>query len=321
MPTLLDIAKRNGHDAIAGIIEDAAKATPEVTGLNPENGQAVPGVGDGRTIRGLNFKTLVRSSVPTVPFRNANAGGSNVSCTWDNKLVETFIMNPRWYADRAVADRSEDGPEMMMADEAAGVMQGAVQQLGRSFYYGRANSATPYFGDALGFNGLVEVYDATNMVVDAGGTTASTGSSVWAVKFGHNAVRWIWGANGELVPTDVEIRDVDDASGNPFSAYFQEMFVYPGLQVSSTRVVARIKKLTADSGKGLTDTLMNQLLEKFPVGIRPDVIFMTKRSRRQLRDSRTATSESGREAAQPMDFDGVPIVVTESLVDTEALTL
>lgn len=321
MPTLLDIAKRNGSDAVVGIVEDATKAVPEVSGIHPETMSAIPGVGDARTIRGINYKTLVRTAVPSVGFRDGNEGGSNVSSSWDNKLVETYIMNPRWYADRAIADRAEDGPEMVMADEAFGVMEGAIQQLGRSFFYGRANSASPYLGHAKGFNGLVEVYDSTNMVVDAGGTTADTGSSVWAVKFGPRAVRWVYGNNGDMEPTDVEIRDIDDSDGNPFSAYFQEMFMYPGLQVASTRVVARIKKLTEDSGKGLTDARMNAMLEKFPVGIRPDVIFMSKRSRRQLRDSRTATTESGREAAQPMDFDGIPIVPTESLIDTEALTL
>lgn len=316
--TILDIAKRNGSDAAVGIIEETTKAIPEVSGLHPDTGAAIPGVGDSRTIKGTSYKTLVRTGLPSVGFRDGNEGSTGVKSTWENRLVETFIMNPRWSVDKAIADKSEDGWQALMSDEAIGVVEAAFQQCGKQFYYGRN---TTYGGHAKGFNGLIDVYDSTNMVVDAGGTTADTGSSVWAVKFGPQAVRWVYGNDGNFEPTDVDVRDVNDASGNPYTAYFQELFGYPGLQISAPRYVARIKKLTADSGKGLTDARLNALLECFPVGVRPDVIFMTKRSRRQLRDARTATTESGREVQQPTDYDGIPICVTESLVNTEALTL
>jgi hypothetical protein len=316
--TILDIAKRNGSDAVVGIIEEATKAVPEVSGLHPETRIAIPGVADARTIKGTSYKTLVRTGIPTVGFRDANEGATGLKSTWANRLVETFIMNPRWTVDKAIADKSEDGWQMLMADEAFGVTEAAVLQLGRQFYYGRN---TTYNGHAKGFLGLLDVYDATNMVVDAGGTTAATGSSVWAVKFGPQAVRWVYGANGIMEPSEVETRDVNDASSNPYTAYFQEMCLYPGLQISSPRYVARLKKLTADSGKTLTDAKLSALMELFAVGVRPDALFMTKRSRRQLRDSRTATNDTGKEAPLPMDYDGVPIIVTESLSDVEALTL
>lgn len=318
--TLLDIAKRNGHDAIVGIIEETTKAVPEVSGFHPETGIAIPGVGDSRTIKGTSYKTLVRKTLPTVPFRDGNQGSTGVKSTWENRVVETFIMNPRWHVDKAVADKSEDGWQMLMADEAFGVVQAAFQTMGRQFYYGR-NTAAALNGDAKGFGGLIDVYDATNMVVDAGGTTVDTGSSVWAVKFGPQAVRWVWGANGAIDPTEVDQRDVLDSDNKPYTAYFQELFAYPGLQISSPRYIARIKKITEDSGKTLNDAKLSALMEKFPVGVRPDVIFMTKRSRRQLRDSRTATNDTGKEAPLPTDYDGVPIAVTESISITEPLTL
>lgn len=320
--TILDLAKRNGSDTVVGLIEESTRAVPEVSGVNAETGLVLPGVGDARTIVGTSYKTLIRTGIPAVAFRDANQGATGgVKSTYDNRLVETFIMNPRWHVDRAIADKSEDGWQMLMADEAFGVFQGAVRQLGRQFYYGRSAAGVLLGGDAKGFQGLIDVYDVTNRSVDAGGTTAATGSSVWAVKFGRNAVQWVYGANGSMDPTDVEIRDIRDASSNPFSAYFQEMFVYPGLQIGSPIYMARIRKLTEDSGCKLTDARLSALVEKFPVGIRPDALFMTPRSRRQLRDSRTATNDTGKEAPLPADYDGIPIVVTESLVNTEPLTL
>ena len=148
--TLLDIAKRNGHDAIVGIIEETTKAIPEVSGFHPETGIAIPGVGDSRTISGTSYKTLHRLTLPTVTFRNGNEGSTGIKSTWGNKIVETFIMNPRWHVDKAIADKSEDGWQMLMADEAFGVVQAGFQTLGRQFYYGR-NTAAALVGDASDF--------------------------------------------------------------------------------------------------------------------------------------------------------------------------
>lgn len=316
--TILDIAKRNGSDAVVGIIDETTRAVPEVSGMHPDTMSPIPGVADARTIRGINYKTLVRTGLPTVGFRDGNQGVDPTKSTYENRLVETYIMNPRWHVDKAIGDMAEDGWQALMSDEAFAHVQAAMQQLGRQFYYG---TNTTFGGAVKGFRGLLDFYDSTNMVVDAAGTTDSVASSVWAVKFGPQQTRWVWGNNGNLDPSEVDERDVEDSDGKRFTAYFQELLARPGLQFGDVRCVARIKKLTTDIGKGLTDTLMNQLLEKFPVGMRPDAFFMTKRSRRQLRDSRTATTESGRPASQPMDFDGIPIVPTESISNVETLAL
>ena len=50
----------------------------------------------------------------------------------------------------------------------------------------------------------------------------------------------------------------------------------------------------------------------------PDHLFMTKRSQRQLQDSRTATNATGAPAPLP-DFvcGNVPVEVTDSIISTE----
>ena len=318
MMTLLDIAKRNAGDAAVGLIDETSKAFPEISGASAINGVPVqiPGVGAARTIQGLNYKTLVRVGLPTVGFRKANAGTAQTKAQTENRLVETFIMNPRWGADKAVADRSEDGWEAAMADEADAHMTAAFVQLGKQFYYG---TDTTYGGHADGFPGLIDSVVSGN-VVDAGGTTATTGSSVWLVKFGRKFVQWVWGANGQLDLSDVELRDKSDGTNN-YTAYHQELTAYPGVQVGNVNAVVRIKKLTEDSGKGMTDALFAKALEKFPVGMTPDVAFMSRRSLRQLQASRTATNETGREAPFPTSAFNVPIAPTDWIYDIEALTL
>lgn len=303
--TLLDIAKANGNDAVVGLIDETTKAHPELSGVA------------ARTIRGINYRTLVRTGLPTVAFRNANEGTVASKATHENRLVECFIASPRWTADVAVADRYEDGAAAFMALEAGAQMEAAMQLLARQFYYGTTSGV----GDAKGHPGLVQMYDATNNVVDAGGTTASTGSSVWLIKSGPRDISWVYGNNGELSPSDVDIRDVLDGSGNPYNAYVQTMDFYPGLAMHSLRSAVRIKKLTEDSGKGLTDDLIADALSKFEVGIVPDMILMTRRSHKQLQNSRTATNPTGAPAPFPTEAFGVPIKLTDGILNTESLTL
>jgi hypothetical protein len=302
MLTLLDIAKANGSDAVAGLIDETSKAHPELTR------------GAARTIKGINYKTLVRIGLPTVGFRDANTGVASTKASHENRLVETFIMNPRWQSDKAVADRYEDGAAAYIALEASAHMEAGMQTLAKQFYYGRSSP-----GDAKGYPGLVDSVDA-GMVVDAGGTTASTASSVWAVKFGAKDVIWVWGNNGALDPTEIDERDAEDADGNKFTAYHQELLAYPGVQVGSIRSIGRIRDLTEDAGKGLTDTLIADLLSKFEAGIVPDVLFATRRSLKQLRASRTATNATGAPAPIPTESFGIPIEVTDAILDTEALS-
>lgn len=321
MLTLLDIAKRNAADPAVGLIDETYTVHPEISGMTMFLGMptTIPNVGDSRTIRGQNYKTLVRTALPSVAFRNANEGVVPTQATHENRQVDTYILNPRWQADKAVADRSEDGPEAMIADEAAAHMMASLKILAQCFYYGNVATASQLVADAKGFPGLLQSY-STTYEVDAGGTTAGTGSSVWAVKFGRQAVQWVWGENGMLELSDVELRDAEDADGNKFTAYHQELLAYPGLQVASTRAIGRIKDLTEDSGKTLTDDMIADLLSKFEVGWKPDVLFMTRRSLKQLRASRTATNSTGAPAPFPTESHNVPIAVTDSLRDTEVLT-
>lgn len=312
MPNLLTIAKLNGSDKVAGLIEESQAAHPEISGII--GGAAIPNVGWGRTIRGTQYKTLIRTGLPTVAFRNVNEGASASGSTFENRLVETFVLNPRFEVDKAVADAYEDGWEAFLALEASGQMEAAMRLLASQFYYGRA-------GDAKGHPGLIDSYDATNYVVDAGGTTATTGSSVWLVKFGPQDVAWVFGQDGGLSIDDVRVESITDGSSNRYTAYVQELLAYVGVQVGSVNSVCRIKKLTADSGKGLTDDLIYDALSKFPAGIVPDAIFMSRRSQKQLRESRTATNATGAPAPIPREVEGIPIAVTDAISNTEALSL
>ena len=305
--TLLDIAKANGSDQVVGMIDETIKAHPEIS------------IGAARTIKGLNYKTLVRTGLPTVGFRAAGSGTVAGKAAYENRLIETYIMNPRWECDKAIADAYEDGAAMYIAMDATSMLEAAMIALCKQFYYGTGN-------DALGFPGLIAAYDSANMVVDAGGTTEDTCSSVWGVKFGPKFVNWVYGNNGQLTLSELTEQvitpDPVNAPTARLTMYCQELLARPGLQVGNLRVVGRIKKLTEDAGHTLTDGHLGKLYAKFPVGLKPDVFFMSRRSAEQLRASRTAVNPTGQEAPYPENWNNtVKIEQTDSISDIEKLAL
>lgn len=300
MVTLLDIANSHGSEGLSALVEEVVKAVPEIQ------------MGDARPIKGLAYKQNVRTALPGGSFRNANEGTTPGKSTFEERLFNCYIANPVWTCDKAVADIHEDGAAAYIATEGMGITQGQFIHVGKQFYYGTGN-------DAKGFPGLEAMYDATNMTVDATGGAGSNGSSVWFVKWGPMGVQWLYGNNASLNLSDVKEIVETASDGKVLTKYHQEMLAWVGLKLASLNSVVRIKNLTTANGKTLTDGLMADAMAKFPVGYAPDAIFMSRRSLSQLRKSRTATTETGKEVPLPQDFDGIPIIRSDSILDTEVI--
>lgn len=321
LPTLLDIAKINGAtEGLVALFDEAARVAPEVTGMTYRMGRPiqVDGVGGSRTIRGTQYKTLIRTALPTAQYRAANAGVTPTKSSYENRLVECMIMDLQFQADKAVADANEDGAAMYLAEEAQAELTAAFMQQAKVFYYGR--NAT--FGDVQGHPGLIDAVDAS-LVVDAGGTTDNVASSLWAVTFGQQYVQWVYGNNAPFQLADPRIQTIADPNDSTkfLTAYVQNLTYWAGLQVKHKFAVGRIKKLTTDSGKGLTDALIGSLVSKFPAAYTPAVFFASRRSIEQLRASRTATTTTGKEADVPVDWQGIPIIPTDAISNIETLAL
>ncbi len=297
--SMLDIAIMNAPtEGIADLVEEAAETHPEWT------------VGSARTINGRNYQTLVRTGVPSVAFRDANEGTAETKGTYENRLVQTAIMNPEWSVDKAVADSAEDGAEALIAVEAAALLEGALQTLCSQFYYGTSN-------DAKGFQGFTQLVDSS-MEYDAGGDSNKT--SVWGVRFGPGHVQWLLGNGGQVAVEPVEEVRLEDSSGNPYRAYWQDLICYPAVQVKSRYSIGRIKQIEEDTNT-LDDDMIDELVALWPEGTQPDAIFMNGRSHMQLKQSRTATNATGAPAPWPTEADGkagtIPIYVTPALTNSE----
>ena len=307
---LLDIAKLNGSDTIVGLIEETLTYAPEV--------QIMP----ARTIRGTSYKIASRVSYPGVGFRAANEGSTPTKSEFENQLIECYILSGAVQADVAVARAYEDGEQAWKDIESVGVMRQAMIELGSQVIYGTSHQAK-------GFPGLQAIHTAFNsgLVVDAGGTSAGTGSSVYGINTDTQGVQLVFGAGTTFELGEWRIENVGTSSVYP--AHVANLTAWVGMQVGSKYSVGRLKDATADSGMGVTDAKLAELLSKYPVGYRPNYWLMNRRSAYQLQVSRSASTvqngvktSSGAEifAPLPTESNGIPIVITDSIGNTEALT-
>jgi hypothetical protein len=309
--TLLDIAKLNGSDTVVGLIEEVITSAPEFS------------VMPARTIRGTSYKAVSRTSYPAVGFRQANGAATAGQSAFVNRIVECFILSALVTADKAVASAYEDGAAAWQAMEAMGVMRQALIEVGQQMFYG---TNTTHGGNANGFPGLLQLHDATNMVVDATGTTDNVASSVYLCATGPQSTQLVLGNN-----TSLELSEWRTETISNVPSFVADLTGWIGLQMVNPNAVARIKKITTDSGKGLTDALIATALSRFPVGVQPNVIFMNRRSAAQLQASRTVTINVGPTAKAtgaielvapyPTSAFGIPIVVTDNITSTETLAL
>jgi len=111
-----------------------------------------------------------------------------------------------------------------------------------------------------------------------------------------------------------------------FAAFVADLTARVGLQCTNKHAVARLKDFTEDTGKGVTDGKILDALRRMPLGSRPTHILMSPRSAYQLAISRTITPSvktetvTGLVSGFPTESNGLPIIVTNSILDTETLS-
>jgi hypothetical protein len=314
-PTMLDLAKKTGSDSVVGLIEANLGSYPEVATL------------PSRTISGTGFKTLLRTAYPTVGFRHVNEGVEPKKGTYENREVSCAYIDTHMEVDEAVVDADNGDIANQQTLEASGHMAGVLKTLGKQVWYGVGTG-----GDAKGFPGAISVVPS-GQVIDATGTTDNVASSAWLIVPGGQNGQFIFG-QGRVLTMPSWSKQRITRSSKELMAFVSNISGWTGFQWVNQYCVGRIKKLTTDSGKGLTDSLVADLIATFPsdIDLSGAKLFMTRRSARQLQKSRTPTSASDSGARRtatgveiaapwPIESNGIPIVITSSIVDTETLAL
>lgn len=271
--------------------------------------------------QGLTHKYLKRTGAASVGFRAESTGRENTKGTDTLVTVPLKLLDCSFAVDTSLADNYARGAQAYLAREARYSLAQGLFQLEKQIWYGTGTG-----GDSAGFSGLSQDANlnalADDMVIGAGGTTANTGSSVWAMRTNDMGAdcQLVIGNQGQLsVGATVRQAIQDAANGGRFEGYFTPIQGHFTIQVGSKYSVGRIANLTEDSGKGLTDTLIAKLLAAFPANRRPNLMACSMRSLEQLRASRTATNATGAPAPFPTEAFGVRLIPTDSILDTEAI--
>lgn len=294
---LLDLAQRSGSDAVVGLVEEVLTQAPEF--------EVVP----ARPKKGTTYRVTRRTGLPTVGFRDINAGVTPGKSTYKQEAKPMHFFDAHIVCDEAIvkADDSELGD--VLADEASGTMQAMAIALGTQFYKGTS-------ADAKGFAGLNDQVTAgATYYVDAGGS----GATAWLVWLdpGYKGVHFVVGNDGEfdLKPWKQQyIPDPNDSS-KQLLAWVSNMSFFIGLTVVSQASLFRVKNI--DASHPLTDALGAKLVSQVPLARRRNLMwFMSRSTHYLLQNSRSSIGQAAAPyPTAPNELAGYPIVLSDVLVD------
>jgi hypothetical protein len=266
---------------------------------------------------GTVHKYVKEIGAPVVGFRAVNAGRDHDHSEDELVSLNLAILDASYHIDKKLADAySKGGPEAYLARESARHLRAAFFAFERQIFQGQGL-------DASGFPGLPDAsglqYLADAMVIGAGGSAGQSSdlTSVYALRVvpEDTDVCLILGNDGEIKLADAFVQMMEDDSNKFFPAYVQPIDGWTALQIGSAYSVARLANVGTDSGHTVDDSMLAALYDLFPAGRGPTHLVMTRRSRGQLRTSRGTDLVPN--PATPMDWEGIPIIVTDAVSNAE----
>jgi hypothetical protein len=306
MLTLFDLVTLQRNDRLTGLVEDVTTYAPEFSMVPVEKRP------------GTYYEIVVRTSLPTVSFRNINQGVAPTKSIYKKYLKEMFFLDAPIVVDEAIVKGDDASSGSILVHEAQGVLQSAVITIGTQFYYGQVSP-----GISNGFPGLRTQLSG---VITAGGTNNST--SAYLVWLNPQGVHFDVGNDGEIAMKPWWIQKTlpqGGTSGSDIIAWVSNLSSYIGLAVASTWSVWAVVGI--DATHSLTDAIAAQLVSLIPLNRRQGLCwFMNRTAHYQLQKSRTAIlyqPATARNAGPawsppPLECEGYPIVVTDSLTNTES---
>lgn len=275
---------------------------------------------------GTLHKYLKNDGASSVSFRAALTGVVKTAST-DTLVTETLkIIDGTFSTDVALADAYKGGRDAWLQLELIRTMKQVMAVIEKQMIYGNTSPGSTSGCDGMEDNAALDALTDT-MVYNAGGSNASTQTSCLLIRHGLNDFAVVAGNDGRFVvedePTIIEkFSTAELAAGSSYPALYVPVTGYIGSQYGSSYSVARIANIECNvltSTTAFTDDMIYGALSLFPASRQPNLIAMNRNALRLLRQSRTATNATGAPAPRPVEVEGIPIVVTDQILSTEAV--
>jgi hypothetical protein len=306
---LLDLVALQRNDLLTGLVEDYTQFSPEISKF--------PVV----TRAGTWYTFARRTALPSVGFRQANNGSTGSKSTYRQELREMFFLDGIIDIDEAITKANDGSTGDVLQNEVNGVLQSAFNYLGQQIWYGKDQDTNGFAGIRAQLSGVVNV----------GGTTNTTSAYlVWLHPQGVNIDVGQAGAIACPPPIRQMVAVASPGSGNAFH-WVTNLSCYVGLSVKSQYSAWALTGAngTVSNSKysnPISDFNATQLINKIPVTRRNGLVwFMNKTGQATLIGNRTAINNQpagsdGGPAYSPLAdrLGGFPIIVSESILDTES---
>ncbi len=320
MPTqsLYDLAILDRADQYTGLIEDVTTMAPEFDTFSAHKRS------------GTWYKTVKRTTLPTVQFRTVNAGVPTSKSVYKSEVKEMFFLDARLNMDEAVWDADPQSVGSLWQLEAAGAMRAAAILIGQQTYYGTS-------ADSNGFTGI-----RSQLAFTTAATTGTSTSAYLCWMDEKEGCRYDVGMDGNFaISAPFRQQVVDPAnSSNSFFAYVGNLKAWLGYNQMSNLSAFAVTGVTGTLQYWMKDDLAAQLIAQIPVARRSNLRwFMNRSCMSYLQRSRSTVNvginpagttsgnlasyqsadAAGRPAFSPLpdQCGGYPITLTDSILNTE----
>jgi len=321
MLTLYDLVTTQRNDILTGLVEDVTTYAPEFS--------QIPVV----TRPGITYKILKRTALPASGFRPVNQGVAPAKSSFKQEVKEMFFLDAPINVDEAIVKGDDRSTGDILSHEAQGVLQSAIITIGSQTYYGAAQDGT---------NGFVGLRSQLSGIQYTTGSAAQQAASttcygLWLNPWG---VHYDVGRDGEIALPPFQRQQIPDPNntGKNLFAWVTNLSTYIGLSVASNYSVWAISGIETVSQQtvtgvrlpvltaALTDPVAAALVAKIPLNRRNGLVwFMNRTAHYTLQQSRTAlnfqvagaANGTGAWSPPPTAMEGFPIVVTDSITNTE----
>lgn len=322
-PTIHDFEQRMDSDRkIAKIVEllnDTNEILTDMTFLEANEG--------------TKHTTTIRTGLPGVTWRLLNYGVAPTKSRTAQVTENTANLEAYAQVDKLLADLHNNVADFRLSEDVA-FLEAMNQEMATTTWYGDSSSPEKFVGFAARYD-VAPVTDDPDVLgynVIEGGGSGSDNTSIWLIVWGPNTVHGIFpeGTTSGFQHQDQGEDRVVDANGNYYQAYVSHYMWRIGLVVRDWRYVVRIANIdwsaaiTATSAADLV-TLMIRAIERVRSISAGRAAFYMRRElktalRLQILDKTNMNLVFENVAGEMvMSFDGIPVRISDALLNTEAV--